>query len=132
MDMRKFITLLLLTTSLAAAPRRLSPERPVGDPKPFDNMLAAGPIDIATGGDSILAAWSDPRSGTHRDIYATHLDDQGNALEPSGIPLDTSALDKQLIRLIADGDRYLALWKSGSIIAVTPMHGIAITLLDRA
>ena len=121
--MRNLIALLLLTTSLNAAPRLLSPERPVGDPTPVNNSLATGPIDVASSPDSIVAAWSDPRLGARRHIFATRLDDQGAALDPYGIPIGYSPLDQELLRVAWDGQRYLFFWSSGDAVWVSTMDG---------
>lgn len=129
MDMRNAIALILLTTSLSAAPRLLSPERPIGDATPRTNTLAPGPIDIASSPDAIVAAWSDARSGTHRDIFATRLDDQGLPLDPLGIEIGPSLIDKELLRLVWDDDRYVFLWRGGGGFWVSLMNGVEKQLL---
>src|SRR4051812_5306558 len=129
MDMRNAIALLLLTTSLSAAPRLLSPERPIGDATPRTNVIAPGPIDVASSPDAIVAAWSDVRSGTHRDIFATHLDDQGLPLDPLGIPIGHLSIDKQLLRVIWDDDRFVFLWRGGGGFWVSMMNGVEKQLL---
>jgi len=121
--MRNLIALILLTASLNAAPRLLSPERPVGDPTPVNNTLVTGPIDVASSPDSILAAWSDPRLGTNRHIFATRLDDQGAALDPYGVLVGYSQLDQELLRVAWDGQRYLFFWSSGDAVWVSTMDG---------
>jgi hypothetical protein len=128
MDMRNAIALFLLTTSLSAAPRLLSPERPVGDATPRANMAAAL-VDVATSPDAIVAAWSDGRSGSHRDIFATHLDDQGQPLDPLGIRIGHSLVDKQLLRVIWDDDRFVFLWRGGGGFWVSQMNGAEKQLL---
>jgi len=121
--MRNLIALLLLTTSLSAAPRLLSPERPVGNPAPLNNTLVTGPIDIASSPDSIIAAWSDPRLGANRRIFATRLDDEGAALDPYGIPIGYSPLDQELLRVAWDGRRYLFFWRGDDALWVSTMDG---------
>jgi len=81
--MRKILALLLLTTPLAAAPRLLSPERPVGDPKPMTNFLASQSIDIASNGNTAIAAWTDVRGGgCHRHLrHASHQRRRGGRSE---------------------------------------------------
>lgn len=119
--MRNLIALILLTATLHAAPRLVSPERPVGDPTPLNNTLVTGPIDIASSPDSIIAAWSDPRLGATRHLFATRLDDQGAALDPYGIPVGYSQLDQELLRVAWDGQRYLFFWSSGDAVWVSTM-----------
>jgi hypothetical protein len=132
MDMRNAIALLLLTTSLNAAPRFLSPERPIGDATPRTNVIAPGPIDVATSPDAIVAAWSDVRSGTHRDIFATRLDDQGLPLDPLGIPIGHLSIDKQLLRVIWDDDRFVFLWRGGGFwVSMKNSHGDQATQTSR-
>jgi len=128
--MRKLIALLLLTIPLAASPRLLSPERPIGETKPLNNTLADFSIDIAAGDDSVVAAWSDGRSGTHNDIYATRLDAEGQPLDQFGIPVDVSPGDKQLRRIIWDGHRYVLAWSSEGAIWISSLTGGATRLFE--
>ena len=130
--MRNLVALLLLTTSISAAPRVLSPERPVGDATPVNNAFVTGPFDVASSGNSVIAAWSDARGGDHRDIYYTRLDDEGAALDPYGIRVGFSPLDKELLRVAWDGHRYLFFWRSGDAVWVTSTDGQERQLLDDA
>jgi hypothetical protein len=119
--MRNLIALLLLTTSINAAPRVLSAERLIGDATPVNNSRVTGPIDVASSPDSIVAAWSDSRGGSRVDIFATRLDDDGVALDPYGIQIGNARIDKQLLRVAWDGRRYLFFWSGDGKVWVSTM-----------
>jgi len=128
--MRKILALLLFATSLSAVPRALSPERGVGDPKPLTNQLAGGSIDIASDGDTALAVWTYKRSGGLSDIVATRLNDAGEAPDPAGILVTSSLSEKQLLRVIWDGHRYLIVWGGDDAIWVSTLNGNTTRLFE--
>lgn len=113
--MRTLIALLFVANSLVAAPRVVSPERPVGDRTPSPNVLADPLIDIASNGDTTIAAWSDHRLGEATAVVATHLSVTGDALDPNGIIIGTGK-DARLQRVIWDGHRFLFAWSRDAAI----------------
>ncbi|MFH1221286.1 MAG: hypothetical protein V1694_12665 [Candidatus Eisenbacteria bacterium] len=67
---------------------------------------------VAFGGDYFVV-WADLREGTDWDIYGTHLDARGKALERSGIAISTAATAQQCPAVAFDGVNYLVVWQDG-------------------
>ena len=119
--MRTFFALLLLTNSILAAPRVLSPERPVGDPKPGPNVYTEFAIDIASGGEHAVAAWSDHRIGEWGAIVVTRLNDAGESLDQDGIIVGAGP-EARMHRIIWDGNRYLVAWSSNAKLWISTLN----------
>ncbi len=69
------------------------------------------PVTLADGAGGMFVAWSDGR-GLSMDIYAQHLDGNGNALwSPTGVPVCTASNNQTGVKLISDGaGGFIAAW----------------------
>jgi large repetitive protein len=68
---------------------------------------------VASSGDDYLVAWEEDRSGSrsNSDIYATRVQADGTVLDPSGIPVATSAGTQTNPAIASGGDGYLVAYR---------------------
>ena len=63
-------------------------------------------------GTNYLAAWSDWRNGSSGcDIYGSLVDTSGTVLNPSGVPICTTAQSQAYPSMAFDGTNYLVVWQ---------------------
>jgi hypothetical protein len=65
---------------------------------------------VAFGATDYLVVWSDGRSGTNDDIYATRVSKGGAVLDPAGIAVASAPSDESSPALASDGENYLVAW----------------------
>ena len=121
----------VVSVSVLASPARAdvlfgSPVFPPGD---MIISAAAGmqvECDVARGGDTYLAVWSDGRStpddywpfateGSGTDIYAVRLDASGNPIDAVPLVIDQALGDQVEPQVAWNGENWLVVWKSATV-----------------
>ncbi|MBN2383437.1 hypothetical protein JXQ70_11190 [bacterium] len=66
---------------------------------------------LAFDGANCMVIWSDRRNGNYTDIYGSRVTPDAAVLDPDGIPIDISSVNKFTERIAFDGDNYLVIWE---------------------
>ena len=88
---------------------------------PNGNPVSRGPgnqfvtVSVSDGAGGAIFAWQDGRTGLNYDIYAQHLDSQGNALwAADGIPVCAYNGDQEDVEIVSDGSGgAIVVWQDG-------------------
>ncbi len=75
---------------------------------PFDQMHS----HLASDSNLFFVLWRDRRNSNDFDIYATFVDDDGNVLNPEGLPICTLPGDQARPRPVFLGNKYFIVWRS--------------------
>jgi hypothetical protein len=92
---------------------RVSPDGEVLDPNQILIVEAPGIQgfpDVASDGQNYLAAWTDERVASFREVYASRINYEGVVLDPAGIPVSTGACCRFTPAIGYGGDNYLVVW----------------------
>ncbi len=66
---------------------------------------------VAFDGTNYLAVWEDERSSTQRDVFGTRISQEGEILDPVGIPICTSQSVQSGVNVAWGGENYLVVWQ---------------------
>jgi hypothetical protein len=113
---RRSSALLFAAAAPILAGAQLTPgaERQLATPEVEAHARAAH-IDVASGGTTMLAVWSDRRTDRGTDIFAARLDRNGRLLDQTNIPVSvTVGIDESDPLVEYDGTRYLVVWFDGT------------------
>lgn len=66
---------------------------------------------VAFDGTNFLVVWEDERINTQRDLFATRVSQQGEILDPIGIPICTSPSVQSDANVAWGGQNYLVVWQ---------------------
>jgi len=93
---------------------RVSPSGEMLDPggigvtwEPYDQIDPA----VAFDGTNFIVVWSDGRSGSDFDLYASRVTSSGEVLDRDGFPVSTRGGNQQLPSVASDGSSSLVAWK---------------------
>ena len=98
---------------VAGAQFVVSGEYPVTAPA-TETLTRAGEIDVASNDQTIIAIWTDARSDRETDIVFTRIDQQGRALDPTGVHLTSTPISETDPLIAHDGSRFVAVWFDGT------------------
>ena len=76
---------------------------------PISTVSYARKASVAFDGSNYLVVWEDWR-GEHSDIYGARVNQEGNVLEPTGIPICTAPLWEWEPSIAFDRSNYLVVW----------------------
>ncbi len=71
-----------------------------------------GTPSVASNGTDYLVAWTDFRSGSDKDVYASRVSADGEVVDLSGIPIATGAYNQVAPAIAANGASYLIAWSN--------------------
>jgi hypothetical protein len=100
---------------------RVSATATVLDETPIPMSTARGTQsspEVAFDGTNFLVVWTDDRSATSTDdydsfdVYGTRVSQEGNVLDPAGIPISTAEEDQSIGDVSFDGSNFLVVWDS--------------------
>ncbi len=66
---------------------------------------------VGFNGTNRLVAWSDPRSGERRGVYAARVAPDGTVLDPNGIPVSSDSVECYPTAVASDGTNFLVVWE---------------------
>jgi hypothetical protein len=100
----------------------VSPEYPVAPASPLRQNAPA----IGFDGTNHLVVWDDLR-GTSRDVFGARMNQQGAALDGSGIPISVGDQAQEQTALAFDGSNYFAVWADQRAGSCGDVYGARIT-----
>lgn len=66
---------------------------------------------VAFDGTNFLVAWEDERESSHRDIFGARVSQNGEILDPAGIPICVSRGTQSAVNVAWGGENYLVVWQ---------------------
>jgi len=95
---------------------RVSQAGVVLDPAGIHISTATGSQEcpaVSFGGTNCLVVWQDYRNGSDYDIYGARVAPAGTVLDPTGIPVSTTAYGVEHAAVSFDGTDWLVVWMDG-------------------
>lgn len=77
----------------------------------ISNTVDASDPAVAFDGNNYLVVWDDERNSNWEDLYGARVDQAGNVLDPSGIPISVTPNQQLHADITFDGTNYLVIWE---------------------